>query len=52
MKNWEVTIKEFQSKKGKRYKVTRRMPEMKVADTKMFKNKEEALRQFNEWLNQ
>ena len=52
MKNWEVTIKEFQSKKWKRYKVTRRMPEMKVADTKMFKNKEEALRQFNEWLNQ
>jgi len=51
MKNWEVTIKEFQSKSGKKYKVTRRLLEIKVAETKMFTNKEEALKQFNEWLN-
>ncbi len=50
MKKWEVSIKEFQSKKGKKYKVTRRFLEMKIAETKMFDNKEEALKQFNEWL--
>lgn len=53
MKNWEVTIKEFQTKTGKkRYKVTKRLPEMHVAETKVFTNKEDAIKLFEEWLNQ
>jgi hypothetical protein len=44
---WEVTMIQF--KKGK-YKVTRRLPSYYVSETKMFTDKEEALRQFNEWL--
>ncbi|MDP2909148.1 MAG: hypothetical protein Q8N77_05060 [Nanoarchaeota archaeon] len=49
-KGWEVSITEFQSKEGKKFKVTRRLPSMSVAETKVFKTKEEAKRQFEEWL--
>jgi hypothetical protein len=48
---WEVTIMEFEDAEGKKYKVTRRMPEMLVAETKIFKTKEAARKQFEEWLN-
>jgi hypothetical protein len=41
---------EFQNDEGKKYKVTKRVPEMSVSDTKMFRNKDEAKRQFEEWL--
>jgi hypothetical protein len=33
-----------------KYKVTRRFVEHYVAETKIFDNKDEALKQFNEWL--
>lgn len=49
-KKWEVSIIEFESCEGKKYKVTRRMPEMSVAETKFFKSKEEAKKQFDDWL--
>jgi hypothetical protein len=49
-KKWEVSITEIQNHKGKKYKVTRRLPELKVAETKIFKSKEEAKEQFEEWL--
>ncbi|MBI4154755.1 hypothetical protein HY498_01575 [Candidatus Woesearchaeota archaeon] len=35
---------------GKMYKVTRRIPELTVSETRMFKTKKEARKQFNEWL--
>ncbi len=35
---------------GVNYKVTRRMAEMSIAETKFFSSKEEAKRQFEEWL--
>ncbi|VVB81329.1 Uncharacterised protein [uncultured archaeon] len=47
---WEVTIIEFEDAEGKKYKVTRRMPELLVAETKIFKTKETAKKQFEEWL--
>lgn len=47
---WEVTISEFEGAEGKKYKVTRRMPEMLVAETRIFKTKEAARKQFEEWL--
>ena len=52
MKKWEVTISEFESEKGKIFKVTRRYPELLVAETRVFNNKKEALELFYEWLNQ
>jgi hypothetical protein len=50
-KNWEVTISEFGTNGNKIYKVTRRIAELKVAETKMFKTKEKATSQFWEWLD-
>lgn len=49
-KKWEISIMEIESKEGKMYKVTRRMPGMLVAETKIFTSKEKARKQFNEWL--
>lgn len=48
---WEVSIIELKKNGATKYKVTRRMPEMHVAETKIFETKEEALRQMEEWLN-
>ena len=50
-KKWEVSIIEFENDVGKKYKVTRRLPYMSVAETKVFKKKEDAKKQFEEWLN-
>jgi hypothetical protein len=50
-KKWEVSIIEFQNNNGKKYKVTRRLPEMSVAETKIFRTKKKAIEQFDEWLN-
>ena len=49
-KKWEVSIIESQNKEGKKFKVIRRFPSMSVAETKVFKTKEEAKKQFKEWL--
>ncbi|HLD15020.1 MAG TPA: hypothetical protein VJB94_00370 [Candidatus Nanoarchaeia archaeon] len=50
MAKWLVSIKVLKPNGEVLFKVTRRMPELKIAETKFFKNKEEALKQFNEWL--
>jgi len=47
-KKWEIHIIEFENHDGKKYKVTRRLPNMSVAETKVFKSKEEAKKQFEE----
>lgn len=49
-KKWEVSIIELQEQEGKKYKVTHRVPEMGVAETKFFKTLNEARQQFEEWL--
>ena len=49
-KKWEVTIIELKEN-GKRYKVTRRIPGMSVSETKLFKSKEKAIKQLEEWLS-
>ena len=46
----EVLAPEYRINEDKMYKVTRRMPTMLVAETKIFKSKEEAKKQFEEWL--
>lgn len=47
---WEISILEFENSDGKKYKVTKRLPNLLVAETKIFKSKEEAVKQFNDWL--
>tara|TARA_Y100000310_G_C20629950_1_gene788091 strand:- start:297 stop:449 length:153 start_codon:yes stop_codon:yes gene_type:complete len=49
MAEWEVTISEIKDN-GKKYKVTRRMPEMNVAETKLFDSIDEAKKQLELWL--
>jgi len=49
-KKWEISIIELEDIAGIKYKVTRRLPEMSVAETKIFNSKKEAITQFNEWL--
>ncbi len=41
---------EIENGEGSKYKVTKRVPEFSIAETRVFRNKEEAKRQFNEWL--
>lgn len=48
-KKWEISIIELKEN-GKKYKVTRRLPELLVAETKIFKSKKKAKKQFEEWL--
>jgi len=50
LKKWEVSIIELQSGEKVTYKVTRRLAEMAVAETKVFSTKDEAKKQFEEWL--
>ena len=50
IKKWEISVIEIESLNGKKYKVTRRLPELLIAETKIFKSKEKARQKFNEWL--
>jgi len=51
IRKWEVSIMEYQDETGTKYKVTRRIPELSVAETMVFNSKEKAKIQFEEWLN-
>jgi len=46
----EVSIVELQENGKKKFKVTKRIPALSVSDTKVFDSKEEAKKQFDEWL--
>ena len=50
VKKWEVSIIELQDYTYKRFKVTRSLPDMAVAETKVFTNKKKAKKLFDEWL--
>jgi hypothetical protein len=49
--NWEVSLISFRIGHSQRYKVTRRFPQLSVAETKVFENIDDAKRQFDEWAN-
>ncbi|MEK6939420.1 MAG: hypothetical protein AABX31_01710 [Nanoarchaeota archaeon] len=49
-KKWEVSIMKIQEGNSTIYKVTRRIAQLSVAETKIFKSKEEAKKQFEAWL--
>ena len=51
IKKWEISIIELTNHKARKYKVTRRLPEFSVAETKMFMSKKKAKKQFDEWLS-
>ena len=51
VKKWEVSIIEMDYGAIKKFKVTRRLAEMEVAETKVFDSKEDAKKQFEEWLS-
>ncbi len=48
IKKWEVSIIELDYENIKKFKVTRRLAEMTVAETKVFDSKEDAKKQFEE----
>ena len=50
-KKWEVSIIELSRNGTVYYKVTRRLAEVSVAETKIFNSKEKAVEQFEKWLN-
>ena len=47
---WEISLVELHGQGRKRFKVTRRLPEMSVAETKVFSSKKKAKQLLNEWL--
>ncbi|MBU1199841.1 MAG: hypothetical protein KKF46_07630 [Nanoarchaeota archaeon] len=49
-KKWEISIIELKNSTGKKYKVTRRIPEIEVSETKMFISLKKAKEQFENWL--
>lgn len=49
-KRWEVSLLQLRSSKGKKFKVTRRLPELFVSETKVFASKRKAKKQFHDWL--
>ena len=49
-KKWELSIIRLVNHIGKKFKVTRRIPELSVSETKIFRSKQEATRQFKKWL--
>lgn len=48
---WEVSILEIEDEQGKKYKVTRRYMETAICETKIYRNKSKAKKQFLEWLD-
>ena len=50
IKKWEISLLEMENTKGKKYKVTKRLPGLSVSETRMFKSKKLARKQFIEWL--
>lgn len=49
IKKWEVSLSELHDGEIV-FKVTRRIPELSVSETLFFKTKNEAKKQFDEWL--
>jgi len=49
-KKWWISIMELHNSKGKKYVVTRRLPELFIAETKTFRSKKKAKELFDMWL--
>ena len=51
MIKWELSMIKLKGN-GKKYKVTRRVPDLKISETKVFDDKMRAIDQFEEWIHQ
>jgi hypothetical protein len=49
-KKWEVSLLAFRENGRKRFKVTRRLPDLSVSETRIFTDKKKAEQLFDEWL--
>jgi len=49
-KQWEVSIIKLEENTKTYYKVTRRIAQLSVAETKLFDSKDQAKQQFEAWL--
>jgi hypothetical protein len=49
MAKWEVSLIVLKENGRKKYKVIRRLPEMKIAETRVFSSRKKALEQFSSW---
>lgn len=49
-KKWEVSLLQLRDGSSKKFKVTRRLPELAVAETRLFTSKKKAKKQFDDWL--
>ena len=49
-KKWEVSLLQLRNGSIKKFKVTRRLPELAVAETRLFTSKKKAKKLFDEWL--
>jgi hypothetical protein len=47
---WEITILALKNSIGKFYKVTRKLAELSISETKTFRSKKSAKKQLEEWL--
>ena len=47
---WEISIIEFKDEHITKYKVTKRFPEMAVAETRIYTAKSEVVKQIVKWL--
>ena len=52
VKKWEVSLIQLEDKGTVKYKVTRRIPELGVAETKMVYSKKKAKLLFEQWLRE
>lgn len=50
IKKWEVSIVELQDGKDSLFKISQRIPDLSVAETRVFKDKKSAKRLFDKWL--
>ena len=49
-RKWTISLLELKENGDKKFKVTRKLSEFSVSETKIFNSKEEALKQLNKWL--
>lgn len=49
-KKWEISFIELINGVETKYKVTRKIPELSISETILFKSKEKAKKKFEEWL--
>jgi hypothetical protein len=50
VKKWEVSISEFYSCEGRKFKMAGRLPVMSVAEARIFATKKQAKKLSDEWL--